>query len=79
MKRIDGGVFLKTFYQHLMTFRGMKVPDEKCKLAEWVFRDHDYPKHSDDYNEISDYLEWNSPFPDALRTFDEVWDSYHNR
>lgn len=62
-----------------MTFRGMKVPNEKCELAEWVFRDHDFPKHSDDYNEISDYLEWNSPFPDALRTFDEVWDSYHNR
>ena len=67
---------MKTFYQHLMTFRGKIKPDDKSKLAEWAFLDHDFPKHSNDYDEISDYLEWNSPFPNALRTFDEIWDLY---
>lgn len=70
---------MKTFYQHLLTFRGKKVPDDKSQLADWAFYDHDFPKHSNDYDEISDYLEWNSPFPAALRTFDEVWELYHNR
>lgn len=69
---------MKTYYQYLMTFRGKKVPDDKSKLADWAFRDHDFPKHSDSYNEISDYLEWNSPFPTALRTFDETWELYLN-
>lgn len=67
-----------TFYQFLMTFRGKTVHDDQSKLADWVFEAHDFPKHSNDYNEISDYLEWNSPFPDALRTFDETWDLYRH-
>lgn len=67
---------MKTFYQHLMTYRGKRVPDDKSRLADWAFYDHDYPKHTNDYNEISNYLEWNSPFPNALVVFDEIWDMY---
>ncbi len=61
-----------------MTFRGKKIPDDKCRLADWAFLDYDFPKHSNDYNEISDYLEWNSPFSNALVVFDEIWDIYLN-
>lgn len=70
---------MKTFYQHLMTFRGKKVPDDKCMLADWAFFDHEFPKHSNDYNEISNYLEWNSPFSNALVVFDEIWDLHSNK
>ncbi|MCM3738913.1 YozE family protein [Oceanobacillus luteolus] len=70
---------MKTFYQHLMTFRGKRVPDDKSRLADWAFFDHDFPKHSNDYDELSNYLEWNSPFANALRTFDEIWDLYQNK
>lgn len=70
---------MKTFYQHLMTFRGKRVPDDKSRLADWAFFDHDFPKHSDDYDELSNYLEWNSPFANALRTFDEIWELYQNK
>lgn len=65
-----------TFYQFLMTYRGQKVPNDESKLADWCFYDHDFPKYSIDYDEISNYLEWNSPFPHALRTFDKLWDEY---
>lgn len=67
---------MRPFYQFLMTFRNKKRADDQQVLAEWAFRDHDFPKHSTDYNELSNYLEWNSPFPDALTTFDELWDKY---
>lgn len=70
---------MKTFYQHLMTFRGKRVPDDKSRLADWAFFDHDFPKHSNDYDELSNYLEWNSPFANALRTFDEIWELYQNK
>lgn len=68
---------MKTFYQYILTFRGKKKPDEKSKLADVIFYDHDFPKFSNDYNEISNYLEWNSPFPNALTIFDEIWEKYN--
>ncbi|MED4475476.1 MULTISPECIES: YozE family protein [Bacillaceae] len=70
---------MRTFYQFLMTYRGKKTPDDQSNLADWAFRDHNFPKHSSDYHEISNYLEWNSPFPNALIVFDELWDAYTER
>lgn len=70
---------MDSFYRYLLTYRNTKTMDEKRKLADWVFYDHDYPKHSSDYDEISNYLEWNSPFPNALAVFDELWEIYKLR
>lgn len=67
---------MKTFYQFLLTFRGKQHPDDQSRLADWVFYDHHFPQHAVDYNEISEYLEWNSPFPNALTVFDELWEVY---
>lgn len=67
---------LRTFYQYMMTYRGRKKPSGQSRLADWMFSDHDFPKQSVDYDEISNYLEWNSPFPGALALFDELWDLY---
>ncbi|WP_174613551.1 YozE family protein [Virgibacillus ihumii] len=67
---------MRSFYHYMMTYRGNKQTDDKSRLADWMFYDHDFPKHSTDYDEISNYLEWNSPFTNALRVFDELWDDY---
>ncbi|WP_100010837.1 YozE family protein [Lentibacillus sediminis] len=67
---------MKTFYQFLLTHRGKKRPDDHSRLADWAFFDHNFPKYSADYNEISEYLEWNSPFPNALKAFDQLWGEY---
>lgn len=67
---------MKTFYEFILTYRGKLSADDKCKLADWVFQDHDFPKQSTNYSEISDYLEWNSPFVNALSIFDELWEIY---
>ena len=71
-----GGRLLLTFYQFIITYRGRKIPNDHSRLAEWIFSDHDYPKYSTDYDELSNYLEWNSPFANALLVFDELWDTY---
>ncbi|WP_067725550.1 YozE family protein [Oceanobacillus damuensis] len=69
---------MRSFYQFLMTYRGKIKPDEKSILADWAFKDHNFPKQSADYDEISNYLEWNSPFPNALYIFDEIWETYQS-
>jgi uncharacterized protein YozE (UPF0346 family) len=67
---------MKTFYQFLLTYRGKIEPDNESRLAEWAFFDQHFPQYTSEYNEISDYLEWNSPFPGALAVFDELWSQY---
>lgn len=67
---------MRTFYQFILKYRGELRVTEKGKLADWIFYDHDFPKHLNSYHEISDYLEWNSPFADALVVFDELWAVY---
>ncbi|MFD1171759.1 YozE family protein [Oceanobacillus picturae] len=67
---------MRSFYHYLMTYRGKKRPDDKSQLADWAFYDHNFPRHSTEYDELSSYLEWNSPFATALVTFDALWDDY---
>lgn len=67
---------MKTFYQFLLTYRGKEKPDNSSRLADWVFYDQHFPQHATDYNEMSNYLEWNSPFPNALTVFDRLWEVY---
>lgn len=60
----------------MMTYRGQKKINDAGKLADWMFNDHDFPKYSGDYDELSNYLEWMSPFPNAVYIFDELWEVY---
>ncbi|QGH34731.1 YozE family protein [Gracilibacillus salitolerans] len=67
---------MKSFYQFMMRYRGNKQLDDARRLADWMFYDHDFPKHSQDYYEISSYIEWHIPFPEAIATYDHLWDEY---
>ena len=67
---------MRPFYHYLMTYREKNQPDDQSRLADWVFYEPDFPKQSTDYGEISSYLEWNSPFPNALMVFDKLWEKY---
>lgn len=70
------GTQRRSFYEYVMTFRGKLTTDDESKLAEWIFQDHAFPRHSKNYYEVSDYLEWNSPFVNALTVFDKLWEKY---
>ncbi|WP_117169404.1 YozE family protein [Paraliobacillus sediminis] len=67
---------MRSFYQYMMRYRGAKKVTNESRLAEWMFRDHDFPKHSESYDEVSRYLEWNIPFKEAVQVFDHLWDDY---
>ncbi|HEY4602462.1 MAG TPA: YozE family protein [Cerasibacillus sp.] len=70
---------MQTFYQFVITYRGKLEDDDESLLAEWIFQDHLFPKYSTSYNEISHYLEMNSPFIHALAVFDTLWDVYNDQ
>lgn len=66
----------KTFYQYLMTLKDTKIPTETSQLAESASRDLQFPKQSEDYHEISDYLELNTDYLENLTLFDQLWEVY---
>ncbi|WLV25929.1 sterile alpha motif-like domain-containing protein [Aciduricibacillus chroicocephali] len=70
---------MRSFYQYAKSYRGeLKITDEG-RLAEWIVDDFDFPKQSTDYDELSEYIEWNSPFPGAASVFDKLWTEYLER
>ena len=67
---------MKTFYQFLMTFRQPNNIDAITKFANDAFHDHGFPKQSTDYHELSQYLELNGVYLEAMSVFDEAWEKY---
>lgn len=59
-----------------MTLRERKIPTASSLLAEAAGRDLQFPKHSEDYHEISDYLELDTDYLTDLTLFDELWETY---
>ena len=52
----------KSFYTWLMTERNPKSKAPKAILADLVFHETNFPKHTADFDEISD--------------FDAIWEEY---
>lgn len=69
---------MKSFYHYLMKYRHPKPPDDISQFANDAYDDHSFPKASDDYHEISSYLELNGSYLRSLVVFDEAWDLYEN-
>ena len=68
---------MRSFYHFAMSYRGIRDRhNNKKRLADWMFQEHDFPKQTTSYAELTDYLEFNSPFPEALSIFDELWTEY---
>ncbi|UPM56155.1 YozE family protein [Gottfriedia acidiceleris] len=66
----------KSFYHYMMKHRNYKIPNEIGKLADHLFNDHSFPKHSSSYDEISSYLEFDGTFHQSMSVFDEAWNLY---
>ncbi|WEV44931.1 YozE family protein [Streptococcaceae bacterium ESL0687] len=70
---------MPSFYTYLMAKRGPKEDCDLTILANEVFNDSTFPRHTSDFNEISDYLEREAPFSFNLGKFDEIFDNYLNK
>lgn len=66
----------KSFYHYALTFRGGDWNDIKVQFAESMFVDHSFPKASEDFHELSNYVEMQSDEYLTAQAFDELWDLY---
>lgn len=69
---------MKSFYHYLMKYRHPKPQDDISRFANDAYDDHSFPKSSDDYHEISSYLELNGSYLPGLVVFDDAWDLYES-
>ncbi|MHC5268027.1 YozE family protein [Enterococcus sp. LJL98] len=66
----------KSFYAYLMTLKEVKVATIISQLAEDVSLDPQFPKQSQDYHEVSEYLELHTDYFPDLSLFDRLWEIY---
>ncbi|WP_395318495.1 YozE family protein [Fructilactobacillus frigidiflavus] len=66
----------KSFYEYLMTERNPNSYDEVAQFANNAFFDTQFPKHEDDFEIISKYLEENTGYLPSMTIFDEAWQKY---
>lgn len=59
----------------MMKHRASLAKNKLCDLAEIMYEDHSFPKQSEDYDEISSYLELNGSL-DSMSIFDQAWELY---
>ncbi|RLQ95202.1 YozE family protein [Falsibacillus albus] len=66
----------KSFYHFLLKYRHPEPKDSISKFANDAYDDHGFPKNSDDYHELSSYLELNGQYLESMAIFDDAWDDY---
>lgn len=66
----------KSFYHFLMKYRHPAPKDSISVFANNAYLDHDFPKHSKDYHELTTYLELNGQYLESMSIFDEAWQLY---
>ncbi|CAI2672929.1 MAG: YozE family protein [Apilactobacillus sp.] len=69
---------MNSFYHFLMTERNPKSTDAIAQFANNAFYDQSFPKQSNEYEEISEYLEENASYLPSMTIFDEAWENYKN-
>jgi uncharacterized protein YozE (UPF0346 family) len=66
----------KSFYHFLMKYRHPAPKDRISHFANDAYHDHSFPKTSDNYHELSSYLELNGSYLGSMTIFDEAWQLY---
>ncbi|KRK51326.1 hypothetical protein FD33_GL001074 [Companilactobacillus paralimentarius DSM 13238 = JCM 10415] len=59
-----------------MTLRNADSVEPDAEFANNAFHDQSFPKHEENYQKISDYLELNAGYLPSMSIFDEVYQKY---
>lgn len=68
-----------SFYRFLMTQRDPDSNDEVAQFANAAQFDATFPKQSQDYEELSDYLELNAGYLPSMSVFDRAYEMYQEK
>jgi len=63
----------RSFYEFLMTLRNADSVEPEAEFANNAFRDSSFPKHEENYQKISEYLELNAGYLPSMTIFDEAY------
>lgn len=66
----------RSFYHYLMTLRGPNRNNAEMAFANQAANDIQFPKQSEDYHDISSYLEIEADYLDNMDIFDALWEKY---
>ncbi|MBZ5202612.1 YozE family protein [Planomicrobium chinense] len=66
----------RSFYQFALKYRGKVRPDDFSRFADAMFLDHSFPKSSEDFEDLSRYIEEKAHPVMKASTFDAIWDEY---
>ena len=66
----------RSFYHYILTERGNNLKDPTQAFAAAGSKDIMFPKQSEDYHEIADYLELNTNYIPSMDLFDRLWEYY---
>lgn len=66
----------RSFYQFVLTYVDPYKQDTHTKFANIVANDVGFPKHSEQYDEIVNYIELTDIYSQLIQNFDELWDVY---
>ena len=66
----------RSFYAWLMTQRNPKSNEPVAILADHAFDESDFPKQSDNFDEVSRFLEESASFAFSMADFDAIWEDY---
>ena len=67
----------RSFYQYLMTQRNAESYEPVAQFANNAFLDQAFPKQSQNFDDVSRYLELNGNYLQSMDVFDEAWHMYH--
>lgn len=68
--------YRESFYRFLMTQRNPDSNDDVAQFANNAQNDSAFPRQSQDYEEISNYLELNAGYLPSMSIFDTAYQMY---
>ncbi|UUX34422.1 sterile alpha motif-like domain-containing protein [Fundicoccus culcitae] len=67
-----------TFYTFIKRYVDYDADDPMSRLANTISKDMAFPKQSQDFDEISTYMEQSGAYGRLMTVFDEAWLKYTN-
>ncbi|WP_028124632.1 YozE family protein [Eremococcus coleocola] len=67
---------IPSFYEFMMRFVNEEAKDPISRLANAIHDDSSFPKQSQDFQKISNYMEHSLEYSKLISVFDEMWQRY---
>ncbi|MDD6386749.1 YozE family protein [Lactobacillus equicursoris] len=71
--------YRQSFYQFLMTLRNPDSNEDIAAFANNAQFDSTFPRHEQDYEKLSEYLEENAAYLPSMTIFDEAYQDYKDK